>query len=281
MTVTTLGPTGLTGLSAGESSKSAVSWPAVIGGAVAATAVTVVLSALGGGVGLGSVSVWSQSANPSPKHFTALAAIWLVLVQWIGSGLGGYLTGRMRTKWSDIHTHEVFFRDTANGFLSWALASLLVVGLTCTAASSVLFGGARLAGNAAQTASQMGDQRDLLTDALMRPTRPEVAPLPGSTRAEVSRILLSSADGSIAPDDHAYLSQIVSFHTGLAPADADKRVDDTVAKEKAITDKAKEAAENARKATSALLLFTGLSMLIGAFIACCAAALGGRERDYR
>ena len=106
-----------------KSSSSGVSWPAIIGGAFAAAALSLILLALGSGFGLASVSPWSNS-GASLTSFTAMTAVWLIVVQWLASGLGGYLTGRLRTKWAGLHTHEVFFRDTANGFLSWAVASV-------------------------------------------------------------------------------------------------------------------------------------------------------------
>src|ERR1700756_4495890 len=99
-----------------SNSQSAVSWASVIGGALAAVAVTLLLVALGSGIGFSSVSPWSAS-NPSATPFTALAAVWLIIVQWLASALGGYLAGRLRIKWTGLRTHEVFFRDTAHGFL--------------------------------------------------------------------------------------------------------------------------------------------------------------------
>jgi hypothetical protein len=103
----------------------AVSWAAIIGGAVGAVAITLLLVALGSGIGLSSVSPW-YSPNPTATTFTVLAAVWLIIVQWLSSAAGGYLAGRLRTKWARVHTDEVFFRGTAHGFLAWALASILV-----------------------------------------------------------------------------------------------------------------------------------------------------------
>ena len=94
----------------GGAQTSAVAWGAILGGAAAAIAATLVLLALGTGLGITTVSPW-PNAGVSATTFGALAAIWLVLIQWISSGLGGYLTGRLRTRWSGLHTHEVFFRD--------------------------------------------------------------------------------------------------------------------------------------------------------------------------
>ena len=96
-----------------ESATSAISWAAIIGGAFATAALSLILLALGSGFGLASVSPWPNS-GASVTTFTAMTAIWLIIVQWVSSGLGGYLTGRLRTKWVGVHTHEVFFRDTAN-----------------------------------------------------------------------------------------------------------------------------------------------------------------------
>src|ERR1700723_1093940 len=91
-------------------SQSAFSWAAIIGGALAAVAITLLLVALGSGIGLSSVSPW-PALNPSATTFTLLAAVWLIIVQWLSSALGGYLAGRLRTNGTNLHTKEVFFRD--------------------------------------------------------------------------------------------------------------------------------------------------------------------------
>src|SRR5678815_497511 len=111
-----------------ESSASAVEWASIFGGALAAFGVTIILLTLGPGLGLATVSPWSFT-NPSPTTFGTVAAIWLVITQWLSSAFGGYLTGRLRTKWVGIRTDEVLFRDTAHGLLAWALATLLIAAL--------------------------------------------------------------------------------------------------------------------------------------------------------
>jgi hypothetical protein len=266
-----------------ESARSAVSWPAVIAGALVASAVTIILAALGGALGLSSVSAWSAASNPSPGTFTAFAAIWLIVIQWLSSGLGGYVTGRMRTKWADIHTHEVFFRDTANGLLTWALATVLVVIVGSSAVTSAISGATHVAAagasGAANAAMQTGTDRGTMLDTLLRPAQPNATASPQEARGEIGRILASSADSTLSPQDHDYLTALVAARTGISQPDAAKRVDAAVAQEQAAIAKAKQAAEAARKATSAFLFFTVVSMLIGAFIASAAAALGGRERD--
>lgn len=128
-----------------ESSASAVEWAAIVGGALAAVGVTIVLFTLGPGLGLASAPPWSFT-SPSPTTFGTAAAIWLVVTQWLASAFGGYLTGRLRTKWVGIRTDEVLFRDTAHGFLAWALATFLMAAL-------VTLGSAATAGVAAAGAS--------------------------------------------------------------------------------------------------------------------------------
>ena len=122
---------------ANESAKSAVSWPAIIAGAVVATSASLLLLALGSGLGLIAASPWPGS-GASAGTITTLGAIWLIAVQWIASGFGGYLTGRLRTKWVGTHNHEVFFRDTAHGFVTWALATLVLAVVIAAAVASAL-----------------------------------------------------------------------------------------------------------------------------------------------
>jgi hypothetical protein len=118
-----------------------------------------------------------------------------VITQWLSSAFGGYLTGRLRTKWVDVRTEEVLFRDTAHGLLAWALATLLMAAL-------VTLGSAATAAVAAATAT----------------STPATPPTP-------------------------------------------------------------EAAEQARKIAVAFSFTTSLSLLIGAFVASAAGALGGFHRD--
>src|SRR6478752_2258120 len=91
-----------------ESSASGVEWASIFGGALAAFGVTIILMTLGPGLGLATTSPWSFT-NPSPTPFGTAAAIWLVVTQWLSSAFGGYLAGRLRTKWVGIRTEEVFF----------------------------------------------------------------------------------------------------------------------------------------------------------------------------
>jgi hypothetical protein len=141
--------------------RSAVSWAAIIAGAVAATAATVILLVLGTGVGLSIISPWYR-AGASAATVGVSAVVWLVVVQWISSGLGGFLAGRLRTKWVGVHTHEVFFRDTAHGFLAWSLATvagaLVFASVTASGVSGVAEGTSDVAAAAASRAAQAGVQ---------------------------------------------------------------------------------------------------------------------------
>ena len=138
-----------------EASKSAVSWAAIIAGAVVAAAVSLILLALASGLGLASVSPWPNS-GVSLTTFSVMTAIGLIVVQWLASGLGGYVTGRLRTKWAGTHTHEVFFRDTAHGFIMWALSTVLVATLLASATASLVGAGAHGAAMVATGAAAGG-----------------------------------------------------------------------------------------------------------------------------
>ncbi|NKJ94085.1 hypothetical protein GFM14_21250 [Rhizobium leguminosarum bv. viciae] len=272
-----------------ESSKSAMTWGPIFGGAAAAIGVTLILLLLGSGVGLTMVSPWSgQSSSLGTVGVTA--AIWLVVVQWLSSGLGGYITGRLRTKWAAVHTDEVFFRDTAHGFISWALATIFVAGFLASSLTSLAGAGAQAVGSAATAAgtaaSSTASAADLptayFTDALLRPEQARAGATTddAAATAEVSRILLNgAATGQIPDDDKAYLATIVSARTGLSEADARTRVDTVLKRIDDTKVATQKAADEARKAASTTALLGALSLLIGAFIAAAAAAFGGSQRD--
>jgi hypothetical protein len=114
----------LRGASTIVDAQSAVSWGAIAAGAVGAAALALLLIAFGAGLGLSAVSPWSDS-GVSASTFKTGTGIYLVCVAVMSSAVGGYLAARLRTKWVGVHTHEVFFRDTAHGFTAWAFATLL------------------------------------------------------------------------------------------------------------------------------------------------------------
>jgi hypothetical protein len=120
-----------------EAHSSGVSWAAVIGGAFVAAALSLILLALGTGLNVSSVSPWSNVGASASMIGTA-AIVWLILMQVISSSMGGYLAGRLRTKWASIHTDEVYFRDTAHGFLAWAVALVITAAFLASAATSMM-----------------------------------------------------------------------------------------------------------------------------------------------
>ena len=276
------------------------SWGAIVAGAVVAAAVSLILLVLGTGLGLTSVSPWANE-GVSATTFGIAAAVWLILMQLISAGLGGYVGGRLRTCWAGLHTDEVFFRDTAHGFVVWAVATLLTAGFLSSAAVSAVSGGvkagaavatgvagAAAAGGASAATSDASSQGSAMnggyfTDMLLRTDKPAAGDA-SAMRAETGRILTTSlTHGEVSPDDRAYLAQIVAARTGLSQADAEKRVNDTIAKAKATAaeaeQKAREAADEARKAAMGLSLWLFVSLLVGAFAASYAATIGGRQRD--
>src|SRR5450759_5842 len=77
---------------------SAVSWGAVMAGAAAAAALSLILLILGIGLGLSSVSPWAHY-GVSAATFGVSTILWVTFTQLVASGMGGYLAGRLRTKW--------------------------------------------------------------------------------------------------------------------------------------------------------------------------------------
>ncbi|MDR7122982.1 hypothetical protein [Rheinheimera soli] len=161
-------PSHLVDRSAGN--QSAVSWAAIFAGAAGAAALSLLLMILGTGLGFSAVSPWSMEGI-SATSFGVAAIVWLSFTQLAASGMGGYLAGRLRTKWTDLHTDEVYFRDTAHGFLTWAVASLLTAVIMTSVVSAVgsgmrasaeMVGGAAgaVAGTAAGSAATMAASED-------------------------------------------------------------------------------------------------------------------------
>jgi hypothetical protein len=253
-----------------EASISAVSWGAVIGGAFVSAALSLILLALGAGFGLSTVSPWSNFRT-SAAAAGAVAVIWLLVTQVIASGLGGYLTGRLRVRWHRIHGDEVHFRDTANGFLAWAVALVMTVAFLAAEAASLA--GGLPAADPKSLGPTAEDANAYYVDRLFRADR-AAAPDDLAVRAEASRIFnhaLLANEPSTA--DNAYLAELVAARTGVSMNDANRRVSSALAD-------ARQSEDDARKAVAHLLLWLFLSLLTGAFCASYAATIGGRQRDH-
>lgn len=286
----------------------AVSWGAIVAGAAAAAALSMILLILGVGLGLSSVSPWPRE-GASAAAFGVSTILWLTLTQLLASAMGGYLAGRLRTRWSDVPTDEVYFRDTAHGFLAWAVASLatawLLGSVFAFGAAAGLQAGAQVAttaGTATVAAvngktmpAAEGESMSYYVESMFRreagastatPVPAEVSEgMAAKNTAEVSRIFMTNINDAEAlpTEDLRYVGQIVAQRTGLSRLDAEKRVADTYARAQAAQREAEAAARNAadqaRRASAYSALWLFVSLLIGAFVASLAATYGGRQRD--
>lgn len=271
---------------------SAVSWPAIAAGTVVAAAASLALVTLGAGIGFAALSPWPR-AGASATEFTMLMAIAYIVVQWLSAGIGGYVTGRLRSRWATLHTHEVFFRDTAHGLITWASATLLVSTVTAIIAGTAA-GAAGHVASAAGMAAAAGTNAHVSSpptvdpydvDLLLRPASADMQPAAsqgtaGDQRMQITRTLAAGlATGEIPAADRAYLSQVIQSQARISSNEADARVQDAAAKAKMAHDQALQAADAARKAAEAASIFSAFAMVVGAFIACVAAALGGHRRD--
>jgi hypothetical protein len=258
---------------ANEARASGVSWAAVIGGAFVAAALSLILLALGTGLGFSSVSIWSN-VGASASTIGMAAVVWLIVMQIISSSMGGYLAGRLRTKWANIHTDEVYFRDTAHGFLTWAVALVITAAFLASAATSMVGSTGAGVATGVQAEGQEFDPNGYFVDMLFRSDSVKSESNAVSVRGEGGRILANALrQKEIPAADKSYLTQLVATRTGLTQADAEKRVSDVFAA-------AQEAADTARKMVAHSLLWAFLALLIGAFCASLGATIGGRQRDH-
>ncbi|MEO6080167.1 MAG: hypothetical protein ABIQ86_10360 [Steroidobacteraceae bacterium] len=312
VTVTTLDDGPRSGGATGSSS--AVSWAAILAGAAAAAALSLILLVLGTGLGLAVVSPWAGD-GVSARAISWSTIAWIAFTALASSGLGGYVAGRLRVRWPTVHGDEVYFRDTAHGFLAWAVATLLTAAVLTSAIGAILSAGATLGAAAAGSAHAMSQgtstslaspgsskesQQDMyFVDTLFRIPPPE-APVTGRTvqngsatgtgaaspgiRAELARIFDNSmGSGPLAAEDTRYAGQLVAQNTGLPQQDAEARVTSTyAAAQRKLQDaeaKARSLADEARKNAAYASLWIFVSLLLGAFFASLMATVGGRRRD--
>lgn len=292
-----------------DSNTSGVSWAAIIGGAFVTASLALILIILGVGLGLSSISPWS-GAGASATAIGWSTIVWLIATQIIASALGGYLAGRLRLKWPTMHVDEVYFRDTAHGFLVWAVGLVITAAFLGSVVTSIVGSGAKLAattaaagavaviagsgeGNAGspRTAGEptSGPQNALatagnyLTDTLLRPNQIPASGVP-EAKLEIGRIFAEALHQGTLPDaDRAYAARVIAAQTGLSQAEAEKRVDAVYTQGKRVAADAELAVRNvadkARKAAAKTSLWTFIALLTGAFSASLAATIGGRQRD--
>ena len=285
-----------------SSDSSAVCWSAILAGASAATAVSLILLFLGTGLGLTAVSPWAYK-GVSGSTFGVSTILWVTFMSLVASGLGGYITGRLRTRWLATHVDEVYFRDTAHGFLAWSIATLVTATLLASVISFIV-GGATQAGATivagATVAAHDSDKTESETEKLLpyfldsmfrgnttiTTAGTEFSSVPGSrndndaSKVELTRIFLNAlANKGLPPADLSYASQQLAEHAGINQIEAENRIKETFAKLQTKIEEAKVAADKARKATAYSSLWLFISLLSGAFLASFFAMLGGRQRD--
>ncbi|MFK0093993.1 hypothetical protein [Pseudomonas sp. NPDC090592] len=269
-------------------SRSGVSWAAIFAGAAAAASVSLILVVLGAGLGFAATSPWADE-GASAKALGVSTIIWLLVTQIIASGMGGYIAGRLRVKWANLHGDEVYFRDTAHGFLSWAVATLVAAMLVLGAAGNLIGAGASAASQAATVSVAAGgaaaaggnnDSMGYFVDSLFRGDGP--APVSDDAANGVAARILAkgvAGNGALPAEDRAYLAQLVAQRTRLTQAEAEARVDQVMAQVQQLKADAKQAADTAAKVAAWTALWTFIALLCGAFFASLAALYGGRQRD--
>ena len=258
-----------------------VSWGAAIAGALLASALSFVLLTFGSAVGLSMVSPWTSTAS-SAKWTGALAVFWIV-AQQIGSFLaGGYIAGRLRSRWAEATPDEVEFRDGVHGGLVWAIGAIIGAMLAASVASSAISTATSAVGHAAGAAASQADPLSYQVDVLFRPgTQPAGGSTaqsdPNAVKTEVLRVFANAATaGGLSPADKTYLAQLVAQRTGLPPQEAEVRVTQ-VANEAARI--AKDTADKARKTAATAGFVTAASLLLSLAAAWWGAQRGGHHRD--
>jgi hypothetical protein len=254
-----------------EAHSSGVSWAAVIAGAFVTAALSLILLALGAGAGLSSLSPWSNSGiSPSAVGLSAL--LFLALVELISASIGGYLAGRLRTKGVDVHTDEVYFRDTAHGFLVWAVA-LVISAAFLTSAAGAMVGAETRNINSSRSESLVTDANRYYIDSLFRTGQASATPSEAE-RTEAGLIFAHAlGQRELASEDRNYVADRVAAVTGLSRPEAETRV-------AVVFQQDQQAADTARKAAAHGLYWLFVAMLLGAFCASFAATLGGKQRDH-
>jgi hypothetical protein len=291
---------------------SAVSWGAIIAGAAGAAALSLILLILGTGLGLSSVSPWAQD-GVSAKAFGVSTIVWVIFTSLVASALGGYLAGRLRTKWVAVHTDEVHFRDTAHGFLAWAVASLATATLLTSVIGSIVNAGVQaganvagaMAGAAGAAASTIAspNQADAADngvsvgpmsyyiDALLRrepiaiaytPTTSSVEaatatstdPAIEVTSAEITRIFIRAiSEETLAPEDVRYLGRVVAQRTGKTLPESEQRVTEIYSRLQTELRDAKAVAKNAADKARKASAYTALWLFISLLIGAFIASL--------
>jgi preprotein translocase subunit SecG len=246
-----------------------ISWQSVIAGALCAAALSSVLLAFGATIGL-SISSASPTWRDSSAALALLSGLFVLLQAIAAFGLGGYVGGRAKRSIA-LPATDVERSDGFHGLLVWALA--VVIG-AFLAASVTLIG---VSSNKTTTVSGSHSTAEPLLsyelDRLFRAPRRSPNVDLSNERDSAGRILLTSGSHSgMTSDDRTYLVQEVGAVAGLAPPDAERRVDDVVTR-------SQTAIHNARRTAVILAFSAAAALLLGAVVAWSSAVAGGRHRD--
>jgi hypothetical protein len=245
-------------------------WGPIVAGAIAASALALVLHAFALAMGL-SVSSTAPTWRDASFALVALSGLYVFLAALASYGLGGYLAGLMGERLTSRENADL--RDGLHGLLVWALATLLTALIGLATAQSLTRLGAPSGGQAGSSTSAAGE--NLIAFDLDRLFRAERRPDTDLeyARAEAARILFTtSSHRGMQPEDRSYLVRLTSATTGLAQPDAERRVDEVAAR-------AKENIARARRSAVILAFTAGAAALLGAAAAWFAACAGGRIRD--
>jgi hypothetical protein len=246
-------------------------WGPIVAGAIAATALALVLHGFAAAIGLAVTSA-APTWRDASLALALLSGLYVVLAALAAYGFGGYVAGLLRARAMPAANEEVEFRDGMHGLLVWALATLLtaVIGLAIAGSLPRLSPSGGAAGAATSVAGENLIAFDL--DRLFRSERRTNADL-DYPRAEAARILLTtSSHRGMQPDDRAYLVRLVAAQTGLAQPDAERRVDEVAAR-------AKDNIARARRSAVIIAFAAAAGALLGAAVGWSAACAGGRVRD--
>jgi hypothetical protein len=248
-----------------------VDWPAVIAGAVMASAISFLLFACGTGIGLSITSPYPPE-NVSAATFAIVLSLWILVVTIVSFLAGGYFTGLLIRRYA-TGEHEREMRDGMHGALTWALGVILGALLTALTVAGAARTGAEAAANVSMQAVT-GAPTAYFADVLLRSDNPAtIAPAETEARrAEISRVFLRNPAGDVSPDDRAYLSRLVMHQSGIPEPEAKARVDKVVGQ-------AQETAEKARKFALFLAFAIAGTLAVGAAVAWWAAVQGGEHRD--
>jgi hypothetical protein len=258
-------------------SPSYVDWPAILAGAILASALSFVLLTFGSAVGLSMVSP-EPGEGVSLRWMTIAGGIWFVWVAVSSFAAGGYLAGRLRRRASDATADEVETRDGAHGVLVWATGAVAGAVLAASGVGGLLGGATSTAGALAVPAAEVIEREtDYYSGLILRGDAEGASP---EARAEVAAILgRGLAQGEIGAEDRDYLVRLAAAETGSDPAAAEAQVDAAIADAQAARDTAIEAAEQARIAGVIGAFVLAATMLLSAAAAYFAAAAGGDHRD--